>query len=30
MPIMGAGNGTYSFIHVHDAAAATMKALTQA
>ena len=30
MPIVGAGNGTYSFIHVHDAAAATMKALTQA
>ena len=30
MPIVGAGNGTYSFIHVHDAVAATMKALTQA
>lgn len=30
MPIVGAGNGCYSFIHVHDAAAATMKALTGA
>jgi 2-alkyl-3-oxoalkanoate reductase len=30
MPIVGTGNGTYSFIHVHDAAAATMKALTLA
>jgi 2-alkyl-3-oxoalkanoate reductase len=30
MPIVGAGNGTYSFIHVQDAAAATMKALTGA
>lgn len=29
MPIVGAGNGTYSFVHVHDAALATMKALTQ-
>lgn len=28
MPIVGTGNGTYSFIHVRDAAAATMKALT--
>lgn len=27
MAIVGAGNGTYSFVHVHDAAAATMKAL---
>lgn len=30
MPIVGTGNGCYSFIHVHDAAAATMKALTAA
>ncbi len=30
MPIVGTGNGTYSFIHVQDAAAATMKALTRA
>jgi nucleoside-diphosphate-sugar epimerase len=30
MPIVGRGNGTYSFIHVQDAAAATMKALTHA
>ena len=30
MPIVGTGNGCYSFIHVHDAAAATMKALTGA
>jgi nucleoside-diphosphate-sugar epimerase len=30
MPIVGTGNGTYSFIHVRDAAAATMKALTHA
>ena len=27
MAIVGAGNGTYSFVHVHDAAAATLKAL---
>lgn len=30
MPIVGTGNGCYSFIHVQDAAAATMKALTGA
>jgi nucleoside-diphosphate-sugar epimerase len=30
MPIVGTGNGCYSFIHVRDAAAATMKALTGA
>jgi len=30
MPIVGEGNGTYSFIHLQDAAAATMKALTGA
>jgi nucleoside-diphosphate-sugar epimerase len=30
MPIIGTGNGTYSFIHVQDAAAATMRALTGA
>ena len=30
MAIVGAGNGTYSFVHVHDAAAATMKALRDA
>jgi nucleoside-diphosphate-sugar epimerase len=30
MPIVGDGNGCYSFIHVQDAAAATMKALTDA
>jgi len=30
MPIVGAGNGTYSFVHVADAAAATMKALSGA
>jgi 2-alkyl-3-oxoalkanoate reductase len=30
MPVVGTGNGTYSFIHVQDAAAATMKALTGA
>ncbi len=29
MPIVGEGAGTYSFIHVHDAAVATMKALTR-
>ncbi len=29
MPMVGAGDGTYSFVHVHDAALATMKALTQ-
>ena len=29
MPIVGAGAGTYSFVHVRDAAAATMKALTR-
>ena len=29
MPIVGAGGGTYSFVHVHDAAVATMKALTR-
>ena len=29
MPIVGEGNGTYSFVHVHDAAVATMKALTR-
>ncbi|MBI1813658.1 MAG: amidohydrolase family protein [Deltaproteobacteria bacterium] len=28
MPIVGAGAGTYSFINLHDAAAATVKALT--
>jgi nucleoside-diphosphate-sugar epimerase len=27
MPIVGRGEGTYSFVHVRDAAAATMKAL---
>src|SRR5262245_4589943 len=26
MPLIGAGNGTYSFVHVHDAALATMRA----
>ncbi len=30
MPIIGTGNGTYSFIHVRDAATATMKALSKA
>jgi nucleoside-diphosphate-sugar epimerase len=30
MPIVGTGSGTYSFVHVHDAALATMKALTRA
>jgi len=30
MAIVGTGAGTYSFIHVHDAAVATMKALTRA
>jgi nucleoside-diphosphate-sugar epimerase len=30
MPIVGTGNGCYSFIHVRDAAAATMQALTGA
>ena len=30
MAVVGAGNGTYSFVHVHDAAAATMKALRHA
>lgn len=30
MPIVGEGAGTYSFIHVRDAALATMKALTGA
>jgi nucleoside-diphosphate-sugar epimerase len=30
MAIVGAGDGTYSFVHVHDAAAATMKALRHA
>ena len=29
MPIVGTGGGTYSFIHVRDAAAATMRALTR-
>ncbi len=29
MPIVGKGNGTYSFIHVRDAAAATVQALTR-
>jgi len=29
MPIVGTGNGTYSFVHVHDAAVATMNALTR-
>lgn len=29
MPIVGAGDGTYSFVHVHDAAVATMKALAR-
>ncbi len=29
MPIIGDGNGTYSFIHVDDAAAATTRALTR-
>lgn len=29
MPIVGTGGGTYSFVHVRDAAAATMKALTR-
>ena len=29
MRIVGRGDGTYSFIHVHDAAVATMKALTR-
>jgi nucleoside-diphosphate-sugar epimerase len=28
MPIVGTGNGTYSFVHVRDAALATMLALT--
>ena len=28
MPIIGSGTGTYSFIHVDDAAAATVAALT--
>jgi len=28
MPLVGAGNGTYSFINLRDAAAATVKALT--
>lgn len=30
MPLAGGGNGTYSFIDVHDAATATMAALTRA
>jgi len=30
MPMVGTGAGTYSFVHVQDAAAATMKALTGA
>ena len=30
MAIVGGGNGTYSFVHVHDAAVATMKALQHA
>lgn len=30
MAIVGAGDGTYSFVHVHDAAVATMKALLHA
>lgn len=30
MPIVGGGNGTYSFVHVRDAAAATLKAMTLA
>jgi 2-alkyl-3-oxoalkanoate reductase len=30
MPIVGEGNGTYSFVHVHDAALATMLALHDA
>jgi len=29
MPIVGAGDGTYSFVHVRDAALTTMKALTR-
>lgn len=29
-PIVGAGGGTYSFVHVHDAAAATLCALERA
>ena len=29
MPLVGTGSGTYSFVHVQDAAAATMKALTR-
>jgi nucleoside-diphosphate-sugar epimerase len=29
MPIVGTGDGTYSFVHVRDAAAATMQALTR-
>jgi nucleoside-diphosphate-sugar epimerase len=29
MPIVGEGAGTYSFIHLHDAAAATVDALTR-
>lgn len=29
MPIVGTGAGTYSFVHVQDAAAATLKALTR-
>lgn len=29
MPIVGSGGGTYSFVHVRDAAAATMEALTR-
>lgn len=29
LPMVGTGGGTYSFVHVHDAAAATMKALTR-
>jgi nucleoside-diphosphate-sugar epimerase len=30
MALVGGGNGTYSFVHVHDAAVATMKALQHA
>ncbi|HSW22514.1 MAG TPA: NAD(P)-dependent oxidoreductase [Burkholderiaceae bacterium] len=30
MALVGGGNGTYSFVHVHDAAAATLKALQHA
>jgi nucleoside-diphosphate-sugar epimerase len=30
MPIVGTGAGTYSFVHVHDAARATVQALSEA